>query len=453
MKKFLATAVLAMSAVAFAQTDANSQAASAPSQSAAGAPQQKTIKDAAEYNAYISATGQTDPNTKAASLESFVQQYPNSVVKEDALEAAMSAYQQAGNMAKVSDAANRVLQLNPSNVLALFVQVYGKGLAAQQNPATAQQNQAEASQLAQRGLAALSSRNKPEGMSQVDFDKQQKLFTAVFNGAVGQYALTQKDYPTAQKSFIEAVKTNPDDLQSVYPLAISYLSVPSKQRPDEQSLSGLWFIARASALAAASPAAAQISDFGKKSYKSFHGSDEGWDQLVAQAKSQPFPPQGFTITKYVPPSPADQAAQMLKENPNVVQWDTGFGGWIFVLGSGNQQAADTVWTAINGKPLKFVAKVLEGSTPEQVVAAVTSDGFDANHPEVTIAMQTPLKTVQVGQQIQVQAVPASYVPNPFMLQMTNGIDLTAKSAPKSARGKATKKKAPVKKRATHTHRH
>src|SRR5260221_6782875 len=106
MKKFLATVVLATSAAAFAHTGADQPSASdqAQNSTAQSGAQQKTIKDAAEYNAYISATGQTDPGAKAAALEAFVQQYPNSVVKEDALEGAMAAYQQAGNMGKVNDA-------------------------------------------------------------------------------------------------------------------------------------------------------------------------------------------------------------------------------------------------------------------------------------------------------------------------------------------------------------
>ena len=89
MKKFLI--IVLISAIA------------AAAQTAAPAGQ-KTIKDQTEYNAYITATGLTDPGQKAAALEGFVQQYPNSVVKEDALAAAMGAYQQAGNMA------NRVLR-------------------------------------------------------------------------------------------------------------------------------------------------------------------------------------------------------------------------------------------------------------------------------------------------------------------------------------------------------
>src|SRR5438045_2057492 len=118
MKKFLATVVLALSAAAFAQTDGSSTSQGGTQSGATGGAQQKTIKDAAEYNAYISATGQTDPAAKAAALEAFVQQYPNSVVKEDALEGAMAAYQQAGNMAKVDDAANRERQIDLNNVQA-----------------------------------------------------------------------------------------------------------------------------------------------------------------------------------------------------------------------------------------------------------------------------------------------------------------------------------------------
>src|SRR5438552_16146102 len=115
MKKFLVAVVLAFATTAFAQTDATQQPQ--------GAAQQKTIKDQTEYNAYITATGLTDPGQKAAALEGFVQQYPNSVVKEDALAAAMGAYQQAGNMAKSMKVANDILQINPKNVPALVVTV------------------------------------------------------------------------------------------------------------------------------------------------------------------------------------------------------------------------------------------------------------------------------------------------------------------------------------------
>src|SRR5437899_7236696 len=124
MKKFLVAAVLAFAATAFAQMDAAQPQAA--DQQPQGAAQQKTIKDPTEYNAYITATGLADPTQKAAALEQFVQQYPNSVVKEEALAAAMAAYQQAGNLQKSADVAARVLQSNPNNVPAIAVSVYTK---------------------------------------------------------------------------------------------------------------------------------------------------------------------------------------------------------------------------------------------------------------------------------------------------------------------------------------
>jgi TolA-binding protein len=93
MKKTLFGIVLVLVAVAVAETASALQAQPAPAQqpAAAGqaapqAPQQKKeIKDPAEYNAYVGAVQQSNPQAKASALESFLQQYPNSVMKTDAL--------------------------------------------------------------------------------------------------------------------------------------------------------------------------------------------------------------------------------------------------------------------------------------------------------------------------------------------------------------------------------
>src|SRR3954464_2542766 len=83
MKKFLAICALAFTVSVQAQNAGDQGQPQGQGQQGAG---QKTIKDAAEYNAYVSATGMSDPGQKAAALEQFVQQYPNSIVKEDALQ-------------------------------------------------------------------------------------------------------------------------------------------------------------------------------------------------------------------------------------------------------------------------------------------------------------------------------------------------------------------------------
>src|SRR5690242_4032735 len=76
--------------------------------------QQKVIKDPSEYNAYMSASQQQNPQQKAAAFEQFLQQYPNTVVKQEALEQLMAAYQAANDAQKMQDAANRLLQVDPN---------------------------------------------------------------------------------------------------------------------------------------------------------------------------------------------------------------------------------------------------------------------------------------------------------------------------------------------------
>src|SRR5580700_2860897 len=145
MKKIVLAMLLVAAVTAVAQTAPapaqpapapTAPAQTAPQQGAPAAPQKKEIKDPAEYNAYVGAVQQTDPAAKISGLEAFLTQYPNSVMKEDALELLMGTYQQKGDAAKMGDTAQRLLQLNPNNVRALALLAYSKRVAAQggQNP-------------------------------------------------------------------------------------------------------------------------------------------------------------------------------------------------------------------------------------------------------------------------------------------------------------------------------
>ena len=171
MKKLLVMSMLALAAYGFAQDSQSAQPGQTTAGQATGAqPQQKTIKDPAEYNAYMSAISSTDPNAKAQALEAFLQQYPNTVVKEETLEQLMAAYQAAQNQAKMADAANRLLQVNPNNIRALALLTYG---------ARAQGNFSQAASFAQRGLPAAESMPRPQGTSDADYKNALRTWQAV----------------------------------------------------------------------------------------------------------------------------------------------------------------------------------------------------------------------------------------------------------------------------------
>src|ERR1700732_4465911 len=165
MKKIVLAMLLVAAVTAVAQT-APAPTQPAPQQTptpSPAAPQKKEIKDPAEYNAYVGAAQQTDAAAKVSGLEAFLAQYPNSVMKEDALELLMGAYQQAGNQAKVIDTANRLLAANPNNARALVLLAYNERAA---------QKWADAKQHAERGLQAVTKMAKPDGVSDADLARQ-----------------------------------------------------------------------------------------------------------------------------------------------------------------------------------------------------------------------------------------------------------------------------------------
>src|SRR3954449_6350148 len=81
---------------------------------------QITIKDPAEYNAYQMFSTQTDPKQKAAAGDSFLQKYPQSVVKKAVLDSLLDVYQQLQDPQKVTDTATSLLQVDPSNMKAIL---------------------------------------------------------------------------------------------------------------------------------------------------------------------------------------------------------------------------------------------------------------------------------------------------------------------------------------------
>ena len=59
---------------------------------------------------------------------------------------------------------------------------------------------------------------------------------------------------------------------------------------------GFWFIVKAAQLAQGA-GQQQILEYGRKKYIRYHGSEEGWTDLVNQAQGLPvsMPPAGFTV--------------------------------------------------------------------------------------------------------------------------------------------------------------
>src|SRR5271165_2715069 len=405
MKKLLVVMLLVFAIGALVQQSAAQGAA----------PSQKQIKDPAEYNSYVNAIQQSNPAQKAAAIEAFLQTYPNSVMKEDALVQLMGGYQQAGDAQKMVDAANRALQVNPNNVRALaLLTYYYRASTTAQNLA---QNLGLVQKYAQQGEQALTNLSKPEGMSDADFTKFHNEVSAIFEGGLGFVALQKKDNANAAKDFREAVsEESQPTIADVYPLAQADLEA-KPMNPE-----GFWFIVKASQMAQGD-GQQQILEYGRKKYIRYHGKEDGWTDLVAQAKasSSIMPPAGFAVVAAPPPpSPAEQAADLVKsKDPKQMS----FAEWELVLSSGNQQAAGTVWNALKDKAVKLGANVIS-ATASKIQLAGSQDDFDDKKADITLNMAKPLPAKLVpaaGSLMEFQGTVSSYTPNPFMMTMTDGV--------------------------------
>ena len=438
MKTSVLAIVLGCALMAGAQDATQTQPAAPAGGQQQAAPE---IKDPAEYNAYVAAVQQQDPNAKVSALEAFLVQYPNSVMKTTALEQLMGTYQQTGNQAKVIEAAKRLLTADPNNLRALALLTYlsRQNVAGGVNP---QQSLADLAQYCSKGLDVLKSGQKPTAISDADFEKLKKQVAIIFNGGCGFAALQNKDYPQAQLYLKAAVDGEPNDLQNVYPLAMSYLTATP---PD--SLNGLFYIARAAALAPPGPSQTQIQNYGQKVYKNYHGSEEGWsDYVLPTAKTATSPPAdwGTKITKYVPPTPAQQAHDIVKDKtPDQIK-QLSFGEWELVLAAGAPEDQDKVWSVIKNVPLQMEGTVIEATSPTELHIAASQDDIEQKRPDITLTMSGPIPPKLMpkpGDTLDFEGTPVSYTPTPFMMMMENG-KLLKKA------GAAPTKKAPVHRRPT-----
>ena len=407
MTRILLAVVLGVSLGAVAQTAQPAQGqSSAPAQGQSAAP---VIKDPAEYNAYVAAVAGTDANAHISGLEAFLTQYPNSVMKTQALEILMGAYQQTNNVPKTMETANKLIAVDPCNERALALLAYFDRMLAQGNQGNAAQELADGKKDGEAGLSCFDKVTDPE------IKKMQSQMDQIFNSAIGVADLQDKDYADAVKYLKPAVDANPNDFSVVYPLALAYLS---QNPPDYQN--GIWFAARAAA--AAPPAAEpQIEKYAKSQYVKFHAGEDGWSEVLAAAKAN-----SAQVPIKPAPTPAEQAHNMIGQtSPDKMDFAT----WEFILTNGTPDDQATVWNAIKGKAVQMVGAVIS-TTPEQFMIAGSSDDITANKADITLNFEdkVPPKLIpKTGDQnFQFQGEPSSYTSNPFMMVMDKGALLRSK---------------------------
>jgi hypothetical protein len=389
----------------------------------------------AEYNAYNSAITQTDPKAKAAALEAYLTAYPQSSVKAAVLEQLMLAYS-AFDPAKTLDAADRLLQVDPNNLRALTFETYFRltGADAITDPAAKQTALDKAAEFAQKGLAV----TKPADTSAADFAALQAQAKPVFYRAIAMAALNKKDAATAIANFKQELHSVPEPdttkpgplLQDTYFLGLAYLQ---SNPPD--LLNCTWYVSRFVAFAP-EPYKSQMLPTAKYCYKRYHGSDEGYDAVLAAAQTSLDPPATFSIKPA--PKPEDMAHDLVTSTPEADLPKLAISDREFVLANGKPEDAEKVWNTMKGKSVTIPDALVIESSPTVLKVAVSDDAVQSKTPDFTFNMKSPEEdkklppaaakkladeiaaATAVGQKVTLSGTFDSYTPKPLMIIMSDG---------------------------------
>ena len=457
MKKVVIASMLVFASMA---TAAAPRAYAVPQSSQSS---QITIKDPAEYNAYTNAISQSTPAAKAAAIESFLKQYPNSVVKTEMLEQLVGAYQATGDTAKTLDAAKRLLQVDPNNLRALTFVVYVE--KAQANGDVSKLDDAAA--LARRGLAA----TKPAAMSQQQFDQLKSVATPIFYNAIAADDLAKKDYKaviadiTAELKAVPAAQTTQQPtLADTYYLGTAYV-----QEDPKDMVNAVWFLTRA-AQYLPEPYKTTAEKAAEYWYQKYHGGMDGFPAIQQLAHDNVFPPASYKPTPAPPPpspqqlahnaivttpgcenvtpappappastsagaAPAAGAPSATSETPastasaptnypaaciDSLKKNLAFSDREYILANGDPADQQLVWSIMNGETAEVPGVVISATT-DSVQLAVSDDAKQSQKADFTINMKPALKTApQPGTNVTYIATFDSYTQNPPMIIMKDG---------------------------------
>lgn len=316
------------------------------------APQEKKPqwKSRDEYDAYQAIVGEQDPNKKIQLAQAFLEKFKDSDFKDLAYLEVLGAYLRLGDGIKAVEAGQKALEANPDNLDAQTRVAYLFPFAFRLDDPDVAAKLSRAESDAKRGLEVLQKAQKPENVTEDQFNQRFKASRAVFNSLLGFVGLQRKDYAGAVTSLKAAAEDNPSYSYGFYWLGLSYLNLTPRDYDN-----AVWNMARAISLAKAArdPNADPWEKYLRQTYIGYHGNDQGLADIVTQTASSSTPPEGFKVGPMEVP----------KETGN--KSIDAFNQTFFQLKFGGERA-QKLWDGLKGEPFGvggYVENVEKGTEP------------------------------------------------------------------------------------------
>lgn len=374
---------------------------------------QQNWKDRAEYDLYQEIEKATGAK-KIELINTWKEKYPNSDFKAQRQQMLVQTYQQTGNLPKALEIAKEMISEDPKGLAGLYWATFLVIPMNNPSPDVLDTGEKAAKGLLENLETIFAPDKKPANMNEAQWKDNKTQTAALAHTTLGWIAMTRKNSAEAQTQFTKALELSPNSGQVSFWLG----DVILKDRKPETQSHALYHFARSASVEW--PERQKVLAYVEKLYTSFHGSREGLDQIMARAKTNPFPPADFKILSKEEIKLKNEE-EFKKSNPMLALWMTIKGE---LTGPNGQQYFESgvKGTAMPGGAngvKEFKGKVVSTkpvNRPKEIVVAVS----DMDTPEVTLKLDEesfmPGKA-EPGTEIGFEGVPTSYTKEPFMMIM------------------------------------
>jgi hypothetical protein len=385
-------------------------------------------KDQAEADLINGIMKEGDANKRLAELDEWSKKYPETEFADARPQFYLGTYIQLKKNREAFDKALEILAKHPNDYTALSsVILYGPTLN-NNSPSAADQATTEkaCNYIIDNAAAVFAESNKPAQIAAADWSKMQAFWDPQARHTIAALIVGRKDNEKSEAELTKMLGRWPND-STLAQLLGQVILAQNKAHPEKQPLA-MYYYARAAAWdgEGSLPEANRKSlaqGFLIRAYKTYHGSQEGFEDLMTMAKSNATPPSGFKIksTVEIEQEKADAQAKIDAADPAMAVWRTLKDG----LTGAN---ADQFFESAKGagfpgkdpsdkeKDMHWKGKLVSMTPairPKTLVIALQNPAGD-----VTLKVDMPLGgKMDPGAEIEFSGTMSAYTKEPYMLTL------------------------------------
>jgi len=366
-------------------------------------------KDPAEFTLYDSILKDTNPKTRLDKLQEWQTKYAATEFEKQRKQLFLNTYVALNQPKDAVGEAKLILADDPKDFTSLYYTMYFTRALAGNNPTPDVLDQGEKATTAL--LANIDT--PPPNVTADQWKGARTPVETLGHSTLGWIAMQRKMWDAAEGEFQKTLAMDPNNAEVDYFIGTV---IASEKNPQKMPVAFFYF-ARAATYegpTGALPQAGrqQVLDYVKRAYKGYHGSDEGFNDVLTLAKAQAAPPPDYHIRTAKEIAEENQKKQEAEDakDPQLKLWKDIKTQLTAADGAGyfSTNMKDALLPPLKGKVVKLEPEV----KPKTVVLALE----DGTTPDATLIFEMPLAgKVDPGTELTFEGVPASYTASPYMV--------------------------------------